>query len=257
MVREPPVRRDRPSLLPPPGGRAAGHDSRRLHRCATGSRGVLRAVAGAVPTAQADHDLRSLFAGPGGHDETDGDGRHLPGRLGDVRPGITLRGSGPGLGELSPQSGARRSSRAGAGTAHSRQKPTLRPHADERRRAQGDPGHRLSALHHCRRRHRSRWGRACAQSDPPPRRGRAAGLPHRRPEAWSEEVRPPERQGARGRGRADQAPQRRPPAARHHARSGHPCGPNRRRVCNLPRESKRRARSALHPRRHQHRPAKL
>ena len=51
----------------------------------------------------------------------------------------------------------------------------------------------LSPFHHRRRRYRSRWRRACPQSDPPLCRGRSSRLPHRRPEARSEEVRPPGR----------------------------------------------------------------
>src|ERR1039458_8595165 len=74
MVHQPTVRRDRPSLLPAPGGRAAGHDFRRLLRSATGSRGVLPTVARALRTAQADHYLRSLFPRPGGDDEAYGNG---------------------------------------------------------------------------------------------------------------------------------------------------------------------------------------
>ena len=49
-----------------------------------------------------------------------------------------------------------------------------------------------------------------------------------------QEMRPPGRQGAGGRGRADQAPQRGPLPARHHARARHHRRPHRRRIGNLP-----------------------
>src|ERR1019366_3900293 len=101
---------------------------------------------------------------------------------------VSARGSGSGPGQLSAQPGARRGRRTGARASHRRQEPALRAHEDDRRSAQGDPSYRLSPFHHRRRRHRSRWRRACAQSDPPHGRGRVARLPHRRSEAGSEEV---------------------------------------------------------------------
>ena len=70
-----------------------------------------------------------------------------------------------------------------------------------------------------------------------------------------EEVRPPGRQGAGARGRADQAPQRRALPARRHGRARHRRRAHRRRGGDAARRPRRRARPAVHPRRHQRRAA--
>ncbi len=106
------------------------------------------------------------------------------------------------------------------------------------------PRGRLPAVHHRRRRHRPRRRRARAQPGPPLRRGRRARLPHRGPEAGRQEVRPPGRQGAGRRGRADQAPQRRALPARRHEGARDHRRPHRRRVGDVPRRPRRRARPA-------------
>ena len=72
-----------------------------------------------------------------------------------------------------------------------------------------------------------------------------------------QEVRPPGRQGAGARGRADQAPQRRALPARRHGGAGHHRRPHRRRGGQPPRRPRRRARPAVHPRRDQPRAAVL
>ena len=68
--------------------------------------------------------------------------------------------------------------------------------ADDRGAARRDAGSRLPAVHHRRRRHRPRRRSTRAQPDPPLRRGRRAGLPHRGPASGHQEVRPSGRQGA-------------------------------------------------------------
>ena len=72
--------------------------------------------------------------------------------------------------------------------------------------------------------------------DPSLRRSRRARLPHRGPETRRQEVRTPERQGARRPGRAEQASQCRAPAARHHARPGHHRRPDGCRSRDVPRQ---------------------
>ena len=116
-------------------------------------------------------------------------------------------------------------------------------------------GNRLPAVHHRRCRYRARRRRARQEPDPALRRGRRPRLPHRGPEARHQEVRAPGRQGARRRGRADQAAQRGPLPARHHERARPDRGQDRRRGGHLPRRPRGRAGSSVHPRRHQHRPA--
>ena len=126
----------------------------------------------------------------------------------------------------------------------------LRLKMSEQQRAT-TPGHRLPAVHHRRRRHRPRRRPARAQPGPPLRRGRRAGIPHRRPAPGHQEVRPPGRQGAGAVGRTDQAPQRRPLPARRHAGAGHHRRPHRRRSGQPDRQSRRRARPAVPARRDQ------
>ena len=116
-------------------------------------------------------------------------------------------------------------------------------------------GDRLSALHHRRRRHGSRRRRARSKPRSPVRRGRGPGLPHRGPEARRQEVRAPGGQGARRRGRADQALERRALPARRHEGARHHRGPDRRRVGHVPGRTRGRARSSVHPGRHQRRAA--
>ncbi len=65
------------------------------------------------------------------------------------------------------------------------------------------------------------------------------------------------RQGARRRGRADQAAERRPLPARRHAGTRHHRGPDRRRSGHLPGGTRGRARPSVHPGRHQRWPAGL
>ena len=233
------------------GGGATGHHPHRLHRGENGGRAVLRSAPAALRRAQADHHLRSLFTRSGGGPEADGHRGHLPGRLGHVGQGIRDGGPGTRPGQLSALPGARRGRADRARPAHGGPEPALRPLAPERGAACCLPGDRLSAIHHRRRRHRTRRRRARPESDPSVRRGRGPGLPHRGPEARRQEVRAPGGQGARRRGRADQAAERRPLPARRHEGARHHRGPDRRRSGHLPGGARGRARSSVHPGRHQ------
>ena len=123
---------------------------------------------------------------------------------------------GPDPRELPAEPGARRGGAHRPRAAHRRPEPVPRARAHDRGAARATPAGRLPALHHRRRRHRPRRRRPRAQPHPALRRGGRARLPHRGPEAGREEVRPPGRQGARLRGRADQAPLRRALPARRH-----------------------------------------
>ena len=234
-----------------------GHHPARLHRGAHRRRAVLRPPARAVPAAQADHDLRALFARTGGGLEADGDRGDLPGRLGHLGQGLAGRGSRARPGQLPAEPGARRGRAHRARAADRRPQPALRPLAPERGPARRHARGRLPPLHHRRRRHGARRRRPRAQPGAPLRRGGRARLPHRGPEAGGQEVRPPGGQGPRRRGRADQAPQRRPLPAGRHEGAGHRGGPHRRRVGHLPRRARRRARPPLHPGGHQRRAAHL
>ena len=98
---------------------------------------------------------------------------------------------------------------------------------------------------------------ARAQPRPALRRGRRARLPHRGPAPGHQEVRPPGRQGAGAGGRADQAPERGALPARRHEGPRHHRRPHRRRGGDAARRPRRRARPAVHPRRHQRQPAVL
>ncbi len=216
-----------------------------------------RACASSSQEKKLDHHVRPVLARPGRRDEADGHRGHLPRRLGDEREGLGRRGS------RAPTSRAIRSSQVpdeAAGdrprAAHRRPNQFYARSRMTRGAAQGDARGRLPAVHHRRRRHRPRRRRPRAQPDSPLRRGRRPRLPHRGSEARREEVRPPGRQGARLRGRADQAPQRRALPARHHAGAGHHRRAHRRRVGHAPRRPQRRARSAVHPRRDEPRPCR-
>ena len=233
------------------GGGAAGHHPRRLHRGASGGRAVLRAAPAALRRAQADHDLRSLFTRSGRGHEADGYRGHLPGRLGDVRQGIVTEDPGPDLAsyplsqvpeEAAPIVRALLTADRNQRFARSRMTEEQRaaaPEIDYRPFiiADADTGHGGDA-------HVRNLIRRFVEA------GRAR-LPHRGPEARRQEVRAPGRQGARRRGRADQAPERRPLPARRHARARHHRGADRRRVGHPPRRAQRRARPAVHPGRHQ------
>ena len=116
---------------------------------------------------------------------------------------------------------------------------------------------RLPAVHHRRRRHRPRRRSARAQPHPPLRRSGRAGIPHRGPAPGRQEVRTPGRQSAGAVGRADQAPQLGPVPTGHHAGPGHHRRAHRRRGGQPARQLHRRARPAIHPRRHQHCRARL
>ncbi len=175
----------------------------------------------------------------------------LPRRLGDLGQGLDERGPGARSRQLSAQPGARRGRRARARAAHRRPQPAVPALAHDRGAARRDAGARLPAVHHRRRRHRPRRRSARAQPDPPLRRGRRAGLPHRGPAPGHQEVRPPGRQGAGAAGRADQAPERGALPARRHGRARHHRRPHRRRGGQPARRPRRRARPAVHPRRHQ------
>ena len=217
-----------------------------------GGGGLLRPPARALRAAARDHHLRPLLAGPGRDHEAAGHRGHLPRAAGPPRPRARSR-EDPGA-DLASYPLSQVPDEAAPIvrallTADKNQHFAALPH--ERGSSAATPAGRLPALHHRRRRHRPRRRRPRAQPDPPLRRGRRARLPHRGPEARREEVRPPGRQGAGARGRADQAPQRRALPARRHGGAGHHRGPHRRRVRDLPRRPRRRARPAVHPRRHQ------
>ena len=66
----------------------------------TAAEGVLFPASRAVRAGPADHDLRPVFARPGGGDEADGDRSHLPGRLGHLGEGVGDRGPRSGPREL-------------------------------------------------------------------------------------------------------------------------------------------------------------
>ena len=55
----------------------------------------------ALRRAQADHDVRSVLAGPGRRDEADGHRGHLPRRMGDVGQGLDAGRPWTGPRELS------------------------------------------------------------------------------------------------------------------------------------------------------------
>ena len=218
--RKPALRRHHPPLLAAPGRRAAGHDPPDYT--------VARTAAEEFYAR-----LRELFAerrqittfGPYSPGQAVAmkrlgiEGIYLGGWATSAKGSVT-EDPGPGPRQLPAEPGARR---GGADRARAARPPTatstsLRSRMTEaaaRRDARG----RLPAVHHRRRRHRPRRRRARAQPDPPLRRGRRARLPHRGPEARRQEVRPPGRQGAGRRGRADQAAQRGALPARRHGRA--------------------------------------
>ena len=151
--------------------------------------------------------------------------------------------------QLPAEPGPRRGRRAGARTAHRGPQSAVPAAADDRRATRRDACGRLPAVHHRRRRYRPRWRPARAQPHPPLRRSRCAGLPHRGPTSRHEEVRPSGREGPGAVRRTDQAPQHRPLPARRHAGARHHRRPHGRRGGQPDREPRRRARSAVHPRR--------
>ncbi len=166
--------------------------------------------------------------------------------------GSTNEDPGPDLASYPAQPGARRGRRPRARSADGRQEPALRPQPDDRGRARRHPRGGLPPVPDRRRRHRPRRRRPRAQPRAALRRGRRPRLPHRGSEAGRQEVRTPGRQGPGLLGRADQAPQRGSLPARHHGSGGDHRRPHRRRGGQPARRLRRRARPALHPRRHQH-----
>ena len=169
--------------------------------------------------------------------------------------GSVTEDPGPDLAELSLERRTRRGGTDRARPADGGPQPALRQVAHDRGAAGGRSRDRLPALHHRGRRHWSRRRRARAQPRPSLRRGRRSRLSHRRPEARRQEVRASGREGAGRGGRADQAPQRRAIPVRHHegARPGR-CA-HRRRVGDLSRGTRGRARPPVHPGRDERRAA--
>ena len=257
MVRESAVRGHDAPVHGAPGRRAARHHRPRLHRGARGGGGVLRPPAPVVRREKEHHDVRPVLARPGGGDQAPGDRGHLPRRLGDLGQGLDERGPRARSGELSAQPGARRGRGAGARPAHRRPQPAVPARAHVREAAQRDAGRRLSSVHHRRRRYRP-WRRSPrAQPRAALRGSRRARLPHRGPAPGHQEVRPPGRQGPGAGRRADQALERGAVPARRHEGPRHHRRPHRRRGGDAARRPRRRARPAVHPRRHQRQPAVL
>ena len=257
MVRQSPFRGHPAALLPTSDRRATRQDPLRLYRRPSGGRAVSRAPARAVRSGQVDHDLRPLLPWSGRGHQACGNRGDLPRRVGHVRQRLDQRRPRCGSGQLPFEPGPGRGRSHRACTAHRRPQPALRTRANDRGAAQDHSGSRLPSVHHRRRRHRSRRRRSRTQPDPPFRRDRRSGLPHRGPETGRQEVRAPGRQGAGPLGRAAQAAQRSPLPARHHGSSRDHRRAHRRRVGDVPRGQRRRTRPAVPAGRHQRRFAQL